>query len=183
MDDGRRIKSARRFPGCALWGKDGLVRGPLPGAERQIDSRRGEGKGRYEGEQDQREKGKERFLLAKTARRGSGLASLEMTRRGVATTNDHKDSLLRLRKFGRIELLGADDAFAFFDDDVEIAVIVEVAEGTSARGDGNGDARAAVVRNVSEVAVAEIFVEQLALRVAGFGLELLDFGIDMAVAD
>src|SRR5258708_6413061 len=51
------------------------------------------------------------------------------------------------------------------------------------RGDGDGNARACIVRNVSEVAVAEIFVKQLALRVAGFGLELLDFGIHVAVAD
>src|SRR5713101_2934365 len=106
MHDGRRIKSACRFPGCALWGKDGLVRGALPGAERQIDSRRGEGKGRYEGEQDQREKGKERFL-----------ASLEMTRRAVAANNHHKNSLLRFGRFGRIELHGANDAFALFDED------------------------------------------------------------------
>src|SRR5260370_4438187 len=69
------------------------------------------------------------------------------------------------------------------DDEVESAVVVEIAEGAAARGDGNGDAGAGVVRNVSEVAVAEIFVEQLALRVAGFGLELLDFGIHVAVAD
>src|SRR5260370_18692940 len=117
MHDGRGIKSACRFPGCALRRKNWLVRGALPGAERQIDSRRGEGKGRYEGEQDQREKGKERFLLAKTARRGSGLASLEMTGRAVPANNHHKNSLLRFGRFGRIELLGADDAFAFFDED------------------------------------------------------------------
>jgi len=69
------------------------------------------------------------------------------------------------------------------DDDVEVAVIVEVAEGAAARGHGRGDAGAGVVGNVIEAAVAEIFVEQLALRIAGFGLELLDFGIDVAVAD
>src|SRR5258708_1559985 len=69
------------------------------------------------------------------------------------------------------------------DDDVEIAVVVEVAEGTSARGDGNGDARAGVIRNVDKPAIERIFVEQLAVRVAVFGLELLDFGIDVAVAN
>src|SRR2546425_7120298 len=69
------------------------------------------------------------------------------------------------------------------DDDVEVAVIVEIAEGAAARGDGNGDAGAGLGGDVGETAVAEIFVEQLLLRVAGFGLELLDFGIDVAVAN
>src|SRR6266851_5470037 len=69
------------------------------------------------------------------------------------------------------------------DDDVEIAVVVEVAEGAAARGDGRRDAGTGVVGNVVEAAVAEIFVKQLALRVAGFGLELLDLGIDVAVAE
>src|SRR5216684_6417043 len=63
------------------------------------------------------------------------------------------------------------------DDDVEVA------EGAAARGHGHGDAGAGVVRNVGEAAVAEIFIEQLALRVAGFGLELLDFRVDVAVAN
>src|SRR3989441_4273970 len=69
------------------------------------------------------------------------------------------------------------------DDDVEVAVIVEIAEGAAARGDGNGDAGAGLGGDVGETAVAEIFVEQLLLRVAGFGFELLDFGIDVAVAN
>src|SRR2546425_10566760 len=69
------------------------------------------------------------------------------------------------------------------DYDVEIAVIVEIAEGAAARGDGNGDAGAGLAGDVGEAAVAEIFVEQLLLRVAGFGLELLDLGIDVTVAD
>src|SRR5213593_2088905 len=69
------------------------------------------------------------------------------------------------------------------DYDVEVAVIVEIAEGAAARSNGNGDAGAGLAGDVGEAAVAEIFVEQLLLRVAGFGLELLDFGIDMAVAD
>src|SRR5882762_868560 len=64
------------------------------------------------------------------------------------------------------------------DDDVEIAVVVEIAEGAAARGDGDGDARAGVIGNVAKVYIAQIFVEQLALRIAGLGFELLDFGID-----
>src|SRR6266481_711935 len=69
------------------------------------------------------------------------------------------------------------------DDDVKIAVVVEIAEGAAARGDGDGDARAGVIGNVAKVSVAQILVEELALRVAGLGFELLDFGIDVAVAD
>src|SRR5260370_2144434 len=69
------------------------------------------------------------------------------------------------------------------DDNVETAVIVEVAEGATSGGHGNGDAGTGVVRDVAKAAIAQIFVEQLALGVAGFGLELLDFGIDVAVAD
>src|SRR5207249_1605899 len=53
------------------------------------------------------------------------------------------------------------------DEQVEIAVVVEVAESAATSGDGNRDAGTGVVRNVGEASVAEIFVEQLALRVAG----------------
>src|SRR5437660_3531025 len=69
------------------------------------------------------------------------------------------------------------------DDHVEVAVIVEVAESAAARSDGHGDSGAGIVGNIVEAAVAQILVEQLALRVTCFGLELLDFGIDVAVAD
>src|SRR6266849_10913793 len=69
------------------------------------------------------------------------------------------------------------------DDDIEVAVVVEVAEGAPARGDRRGDARPGVVGNIIEAPVAQILVKQLALRVAGFGLELLDFRIDVAVAN
>src|SRR3989442_370190 len=68
------------------------------------------------------------------------------------------------------------------DHHVEVAVIVKVAEGAAARRDRGGDSRSSVVGNVFETAVAEILVEKLALRIAGFGLELLDFGIDVAIA-
>src|SRR6266566_9546884 len=63
------------------------------------------------------------------------------------------------------------------DDDVEVAVIVEIAEGGAARSNGNGDAGAGLAGNIGEAAVAEIFVEQLLLRVAGFGFELRDVRI------
>jgi len=111
------FKRARRCQVCSLWGKEMGSSMPDPGARKEDHSRRGEGRVRYEGEQDQRAKGKkEDFSLAKTARRGDGLASLEMTRTQCCPTNAHKDSF-GLRKFGRIELRGADDAFAFLDED------------------------------------------------------------------
>ena len=69
------------------------------------------------------------------------------------------------------------------DDEVEIAVVVEIAEGTAARGGGSRNSGAGVKRDVFEVAVAQIAIEKLALRIAGFGGELFDFGIDVAVAD
>src|SRR5437660_12263671 len=40
-----------------------------------------------------------------------------MTGRAVSAINDHANSLWRLGGLGRIELLGADDAFALFDED------------------------------------------------------------------
>src|SRR5256885_8104868 len=69
------------------------------------------------------------------------------------------------------------------DDEVEIAVIVEIAEGTTARGGGSRNSSAGVERDVFEVAVAQIAIEKLSLRIASFGGELFDFGIDVAVAD
>src|SRR5205814_3077931 len=49
------------------------------------------------------------------------------------------------------------------DDDVEVAVIVEVAESAAARSDRSGDSRTGIVGNIVEAAVTQIFVEQLAL--------------------
>src|SRR3989442_10075704 len=69
------------------------------------------------------------------------------------------------------------------DDDDKNAVIVEVTEGAPSCGDGDGDAGASVIRNVAKTAVAQILVKELALRVARFRLELLDFGIDVPVTD
>src|SRR5256885_328471 len=69
------------------------------------------------------------------------------------------------------------------DDEVEIAVIVEVAEGTAARGGGSRNSSARGERDVFEVAVAQIAIEKFALWVTGFGGELFDFGIDVTVAD
>ena len=69
------------------------------------------------------------------------------------------------------------------DDNVDVAVVVEVAEGAAAACGRIGDSRTNLERNIREVAVAEVAIEQLALTVSGFGFQLLDFGIDVAVAD
>jgi len=69
------------------------------------------------------------------------------------------------------------------DNDVEVAVVVEVAESAATRGDRSGNAGTCVVGDIIEASIAQILVKQLALRIAGFGLELLDFGIDVAIAD
>jgi len=64
-----------------------------------------------------------------------------------------------------------------------VAVIVEIAEGAAARGGGSRNSGAGVERDVFEVAVAQIAIEKFALRVTGFRGELLDLGIDVAIAD
>src|SRR5262245_17721749 len=59
-------------------------------------------------------------------------------------------------------------------DEIEVAVVVKIAEGTAARRSRSENSRAGVERNVFEFAVAEIAVEKFALRIACFGGELLD---------
>jgi hypothetical protein len=68
-------------------------------------------------------------------------------------------------------------------DEIDVPIIVVVAEGAAARGRGLGNAGAGFLRNIGETAVVHIVVEQLALRVARFGAQLLHLRIDMAVAD
>src|SRR5260370_15986088 len=58
----------------------------------------------------------DRFAGAKRKEK-SRPASFEMTGSVAAATNDHKNSLWWFGRFGRVELHGADDAFAFFDED------------------------------------------------------------------
>src|SRR5271157_1045947 len=69
------------------------------------------------------------------------------------------------------------------NDDVNVAVVVEIAEGRAARRSRLGDARPRLQGNVGETAVVQILVQQFALGVSGFTFDLLDFGIDVAVAD
>src|SRR4029077_16374329 len=69
------------------------------------------------------------------------------------------------------------------DDEVEVTVVVEITKGAAARRSCGRDAGAGIERNVLEVAVAKIAIEEFALWIAGFGGELFDFGIDVTVAD
>src|SRR4051794_33884272 len=69
------------------------------------------------------------------------------------------------------------------DDDIDIAVIIEIPKSTATRGRWSGDACTSLQRNILESTVAQIFVQQLSLRIPRFGLQLPDLGIDMPVAD
>ena len=67
------------------------------------------------------------------------------------------------------------------DDDVDIAVVVEVAEGSSAGGSSVGYAGAALCGDLFELAVAEIAVEVFVLGVGRVDVGAFDLGVDMAV--
>src|SRR6266571_4467984 len=51
----RRIERGSGFPSRSLWRKDRIVRGASPGAERQTDGLRGEGKRSSESSNEQRQ--------------------------------------------------------------------------------------------------------------------------------
>src|SRR5689334_4150390 len=63
-------------------------------------------------------------------------------------------------------------------DEVEVAIVIEIAESAAARRRWSRDAGAGIERNVFEMAVAQVAIEEFALWIAGFGGELFDFGID-----
>ena len=69
------------------------------------------------------------------------------------------------------------------DHHIHVAVIVKITEGAAARSGRGHDGGTRLLRDVIETAVAQILVQQFLLRVAGFGLELFDFGIHVAVAN
>src|SRR5579872_1029912 len=69
------------------------------------------------------------------------------------------------------------------DDHVDIAVVIEVAEGAASRGAGRGNSGASIQRDIFEMPVALIAIQQLSLGVAGFGAQLFDLGINMAIAN
>src|SRR5207237_9258101 len=55
-------------------------------------------------------------------------------------------------------------------------------EGASTRGRGGGDSWTRPLGNIFETPVAQIAIEQLALRISRLCLQLFDFGIDVAIA-
>ena len=67
------------------------------------------------------------------------------------------------------------------DDDVDVAVVVEVGKGGAAAGLRRRHRRAELLGDVGEAPVAEVAIDDFALLVAGFGLELPHLGIDVAV--
>src|SRR5207237_1963916 len=66
------------------------------------------------------------------------------------------------------------------DQNIQIAIVVEVAKSAPAGCGWSLDSRAALQRNIFKFSVAQVAIQQLALRVAGFGGQLLDLGIDVA---
>src|SRR5262249_24565886 len=69
------------------------------------------------------------------------------------------------------------------DNHVDVAVVIKISESASTGCDRLRDARSALHRDIFEASVSQIAIQQLALRISGLGLELLDFWIDVAVAD
>ena len=67
------------------------------------------------------------------------------------------------------------------DGDVEVAVVVVIAEGAAASWSVFHDSRAALVGDFFEAAVAEIAIEIFVLGVFEVGFGFVDFGIDVAV--
>src|SRR5271155_3609743 len=67
------------------------------------------------------------------------------------------------------------------DDDVDVSVVIVIAEGTSARGHGGGDSRTGFVCDLFESTVAEIAIQVFVLCVGSFGFRTAHFGIYMAV--
>src|SRR5437868_11058902 len=68
-------------------------------------------------------------------------------------------------------------------NDIDIAIVIEISESRAARGARVGDPRSRPEGNVCEMAIVQILVKQLPLRVSRFRLELLDLRIDMPVAN
>jgi hypothetical protein len=66
------------------------------------------------------------------------------------------------------------------DDDVEVAVVVEVAEGTAARDVASADGRASFVEYASKCAVAAIAEEDSRAFVGKFRINSFDLGVDVA---
>ena len=59
------------------------------------------------------------------------------------------------------------------DDDVDVAIVVEIAEGCAATDMGRFEGRAALTADVGETAIAEVAKQQVALA-EGKGISLAD---------
>src|SRR5205823_5286011 len=69
------------------------------------------------------------------------------------------------------------------DQHVHVAIVVEISKGAAAGGGWSLNGRAALQRNIFKFSITQVAIQQLALRIAGFGGQLLDFGINVAVAN
>src|SRR5262245_45467327 len=67
------------------------------------------------------------------------------------------------------------------DGDVDVAVVVDVAERRAPSGVRCGDRSAEPLRDILEAAVPQIAIDDLPLPIAGFGFDLFDLRIDVAV--
>src|SRR5262249_54404596 len=68
-------------------------------------------------------------------------------------------------------------------DEIKVTIVVKITESAAAGCGRGGNSRSRQKRNVFEVIVAQIAVEQFALRITCFGGELFDLRIDVAVAE
>ena len=69
-----------------------------------------------------------------------------------------------------------------FSTDVQIAIVIKIAQRTAATRDSFEDSRSGVERYILEFAVAQIAIEYLALAIAGFAGLFGYFRIDVAIA-
>ena len=68
-------------------------------------------------------------------------------------------------------------------DDVDIAVIIEVAKGRPAGRSWRRNSGSGLHWDIVEMTIAQIAIQQLALCIAGFRPKLFHFGIDVPIAD
>src|SRR6266481_3857875 len=95
--------------------------------------------------------------------------------------NAEMDAQIILRKIAaaaahfvdlRVKVFFARQRRDAFDARADVAVVVEISKRAAPRSHRRGDARSGVEGNVVKAPVAQIFVEQLSLRVARFRFEL-----------
>ena len=99
---------------------------------------------------------------------------------GFCADGSNLDPIIFERRIATQKLRKVIDAI---HHDIDVAIVVEIAESGAARGRRRRDSRAGVERNILETAVAQIAIEKFALGITRFGGELLDLRIDMAIAN